>query len=167
VQRITPEFSSCRQIEPDDDTSTLSRAPSTRLFVTPEASPQDELALHGSTSDVFALGLVYVEILAVILGRTVERLRQQVFVDTPVGRQQYHKVVESIISYLPVFVAEAHPIQACLERMLSRDRTKRPTAKEFLRLLITNHCPSCHCFRGLAQGWWLPCATSNIHSFSH
>ncbi|KAH8731873.1 kinase-like domain-containing protein [Phaeosphaeriaceae sp. PMI808] len=127
------DFSSCRRVGPNDDTSTMTPAAATRLFAAPEAMPRGNLEPHGSTSDVFSLGLVFVEMLAVLSHYTVDRFRQIMFMDYTFDEQQYHRVLGRI---LKCFERSSDRFMECLQRMLRHNRTERPKAKEVLQMLV-------------------------------
>lgn len=70
------DFSSSRSFEAGQATSTANPARASRLFAAPEAFyPNDgTLVRHGSKTDVFSLGLVFVEMLTVLAGFDVDSL---------------------------------------------------------------------------------------------
>jgi hypothetical protein len=90
------DFSSSRRLEAGQDTSTESSAKASRLFAAPEAISDDGKVLrHGSKSDIFSLGLVYVEMLVILRGESVEEFRNFVFEgDTRIKR--YCHIVDRI-----------------------------------------------------------------------
>jgi serine/threonine protein kinase len=97
------DFSSSRRLEKDDETSTTAAAQATRMFAAPEALPTDDgISLpHGSKTDVFSLGLVFVELIAVFGGwGDLEMFRNYVFGSHTFVRRQYHRVLDRIAEYI-------------------------------------------------------------------
>lgn len=100
------DFSSSRRLETGQDTSTESPAKANRLFAAPEAMSDDgKVMRHGSKSDVYSLGLVYVEMVAVLVGRDIAGLREFLFPDQGQVRQ-YCRVIDNIPEYLGEQCAE-------------------------------------------------------------
>jgi serine/threonine protein kinase len=75
------DFSSARRLENNEETSTTAEAQATRLFAAPEAFRQDDgsMLYHGSKTDVFSLGLVFVEMLAALKGQRLQAFRESLF----------------------------------------------------------------------------------------
>lgn len=128
------DFSSSRRIELDQSTSTESPARATKLYAAPETMPKEDGTYdrHGSKTDVFSLGLVFMEMFCVMEGGKIEALRDQVF-ETHQHAIQYHRVVDKIPSnlYFPNINTIAKTfVPICLEPMLHEKRQARPTALE-------------------------------------
>jgi serine/threonine protein kinase len=93
------DFSSSRRLEAGQDTSTESSAKATRLFAAPEAMSDDGKVLrHGSKSDIFLLGLVYVEMMVILINKSIKKFHNFVFEgDTRVRR--YCHIVDKIFDF--------------------------------------------------------------------
>ncbi|KAH7413769.1 kinase-like domain-containing protein [Phaeosphaeria sp. MPI-PUGE-AT-0046c] len=127
------DFSSSRRLEAGQDTSTESPAKASRLFAAPEAMSEDgKLMRHGSKTDVYSLGLVYVEMAAVLFGKDVVELRNFLFPD-PHQIRQYFRVIDKIPGYLG---QQCHEIwDHCLKHMLHPVRHSRPSAQNVTSIL--------------------------------
>lgn len=129
------DFSSSRNFEAGQATSTASPAQATRLFAAPEALPtgNDSPARHGSKSDVFSLGLVFVEMLSVLVGLGIDEFHDFLdghngFGDSPQQRQ-YHRVVNLFDDWYPAGIG-ARMYAMCVKPMLKLERQERPSAEE-------------------------------------
>ncbi|KAF2830367.1 kinase-like protein [Ophiobolus disseminans] len=135
------DFSSSRRIQKWDETSTESPAAATRLFAAPEALYEGgAMQRHGSKTDVFSLGLVFVEMLTVMYGEQVDDLREFVFKDAE-GQHQYHRVSTEIADW--VFKGAASHgrkfygiASLILSRMLALEREKRSSAQEIVDVFL-------------------------------
>jgi serine/threonine protein kinase len=129
---IFTDFSSSRRLEAGQDTSTESSAKASRLFAAPEAMSDDGTVLrHGSKSDIFSLGLVYVEMLVVLMGSSVYAMRDFVFKDK-MQEKRYCHVIDEILCFV------AHgllPEGLSLYTMLYPTRQFRPSADNIVESL--------------------------------
>ncbi|KAF9701463.1 hypothetical protein EKO04_001163 [Ascochyta lentis] len=130
------DFSSSRNIKMSLGTSTTSEAIATRLYAAPEAFHRNgETCRHGSKTDIFALGIVFVEMLSVVVGESVEELRDFLFED-PTELQPYHEVIDNVLIWIRN--KKADPVvqkTLILHGMLEQDRHTRPNALEVLQAL--------------------------------
>lgn len=135
------DFSSSRRLEAGQETSTDSPAVASRLFAAPEVMSSDGSVLrHGSKSDVYSLGLVFVEMLAVSLGTDIEQMRDDLFGEER-ENMRYSRVVDGIASVLTNFtLTESTPPlwELCLSDMINPVRQARPSAEAILNTLIVN-----------------------------
>lgn len=145
------DFSSSRRLEAGQDTSTESPAKATRLFAAPEAmmSEDGKMMKHGSKTDVYSLGLVYVEMAAVLSGQSITEMRDHIFQGFQPIRQ-YHRVIDKIPEYLGQDYAEAW--NHCLKHMLYPTRPSRPSAQEVTVMLdkargLKPSKASCTCYK--------------------
>ncbi|KAF2629252.1 kinase-like protein [Macroventuria anomochaeta] len=122
------DFSSSRRLESGLETSTVSPASATRLFAAPEAmSSNGVLSRHGSKTDVFSLGVVFVELMTILSG-SVTQLRKDV--DVGPGKP-YHTRVDRLPAWFSTGSRRASALwEACVRQMLNPDRQKRPSAKQ-------------------------------------
>jgi serine/threonine protein kinase len=91
------DFSSSRRLEKDDETSTTTAAQATRMFAAPEAFHTDDgkSVYHGSKTDVFSLGLVFVKLLVALRGWKIDTFRKYVFhLYPPTKMPSYHRVLD-------------------------------------------------------------------------
>lgn len=130
------DFGSSRRLEPSQDTSTDSPAMVTRLFSAPEVAPDNlQRQRHGSKTDVFSLGLVFVEMLTILTGRSVEAMRDFVFSGLP-EHTPYHRVPKRVFSnWFESSDLGSKVFRVLGRRMLARDRQKRPSAQNVLDLV--------------------------------
>ncbi|KAH7093361.1 kinase-like domain-containing protein [Paraphoma chrysanthemicola] len=123
------DFSSSRKIASGDETSTESPATATRLFAAPEAMYEDGRMLrHGSKTDVYSLGLVFIEMLTVITGRGIDDLREYVFGDT-IGMRQYHRVIHKLVAWFRDSTDSKRLSSIVLSAMLKHERKDRLSAQ--------------------------------------
>jgi hypothetical protein len=133
------DFSSSRRIRSWEQTSTDSPAAVTRLFAAPEALYEGSKRLrHGSKTDVYSLGLVFIEMLTVMAGEDIDDLRRFVFRDEEV-KQQYHCVEKEITEWftrikLSRAVLNDYIVTLVLDQMLKYERINRNTAQEMADL---------------------------------
>lgn len=145
------DFSSSRKRKSHIETSTTSEAIAIRLYAAPEAFFKgDTVTRHGSKTDVFALGVVFVEMLSVGVGASVAELREQLFGDADL--QPYHTVTNQILVWFAgkkgTTLSEEILV---LQEMLASARNERPNALGVLRTLGQNHllhpATSCECLK--------------------
>ncbi|KAF1962155.1 kinase-like protein [Byssothecium circinans] len=148
------DFSSSRIIATDQTTSTESSAQASRMYAAPEALPDYgngyEQLRHGSQSDIFSLGLVFVEMLTIYIGKELEGhggLRSNLFAiaETP---REYHRVTK----FFPVWflgTAGQNMYRNLLRFMLLQDRKARPCAQDVFDRLAngwpSDRQPLCRC----------------------
>ncbi|KAF2831125.1 kinase-like protein [Ophiobolus disseminans] len=139
------DFGSSRRLEADQDTSTDTPALASKLFSAPEAIPEDgKLLAHGSKTDVYSLGLVFVEMLVVFLGRSVFQMRDSLF-----GTQEQGRRYSNVTSKIPEFLGHSKMWHSCLQAMLHPTRQARPSAQEVVDILKLIQLPgpteTCSC----------------------
>lgn len=129
------DFSSSRRLNAGDQTSTTSEALATRLFAAPEAfrNEDGEILAHGSKTDVFSLGLVFVELLVFLTGTQIDSFRKHVFYNYKSGSHQYHRVSHKFDGFFDPDDKDFPNVRLiyrdCIEYMLRKERTARPSAK--------------------------------------
>ena len=136
------DFGSSREIDlASQITSTENPALSTRLYAAPEAMTDEDGSLrrHGSKSDIFSLGIVFVEMLTVLEGKRVVELRENLPPPTP-----YHKMTAMFDNW---FETHAYHYEICVKPMLAPERSDRPDAKETMTkfLWLNWEVRSCAC----------------------
>jgi serine/threonine protein kinase len=134
------DFGSSRELLLDEATSTESPALATRLFAAPEAMPDHNSTFtrHGFQTDVFSLGLVFVEMLWILSGGEVP-LRQHLEEQTKATILQYHHVLPEIDSLL----SKGECVQMysqCVKPMLAITRQDRPSAEAVLQDISKAKC---------------------------
>jgi hypothetical protein len=131
------DFSSSRRLEIGNDTSTASPAMASRLFAAPEALCDDagNLQRHGSKTDVFSLGLVFLEMYAILWGMTIDELQNLLF-GAGTAIKQYHRVVHKFTEFRMNYPPGSGLYTGCISRMLLLQRTTRPSAAEVVILLL-------------------------------
>ncbi|KAF2689007.1 kinase-like protein [Lentithecium fluviatile CBS 122367] len=164
------DFSSSRRITAEDSTSTESSALASRMYAAPEAIPDYTNGIilrHGSRTDVFSLGLVFVEMLTVCVGESVEELRKYLFENTEghdtQGRRQYHRAMPRLSTWFLGTIGEkmwSH----LLRPMLRHERSDRPSAEEvFKRLSIEwRSQPTCTCHYDLPASAYIDTAQQDM-----
>ncbi|KAF9728364.1 dual specificity mitogen-activated protein kinase kinase 1 [Paraphaeosphaeria minitans] len=127
------DFSSSRRVESGEETSTTSPAIATRLFAAPESfrSDENEPLSHGSKTDVYALGLVFVELLVVLGSGAIAAFRDEMFRDYPHFTRQYHRVTHKFRGALEGgWDTESRRFyERFCEPMLQKRRNGRPSAR--------------------------------------
>lgn len=150
------DFSSSRKLKDRQQTSTSSPALATRLFAAPEAMLDEEgnASRHGSGTDVYSLGLVFFEMLAVLNDYVLDNLRDDLFDNGPRVRQ-YHKVMHRVGVDLEIFtmVDLAELYNACVSSMLHPQRQLRPAAQavaQYFYFYFWPYAPApCSCWTGI------------------
>ncbi|OAL43097.1 kinase-like protein [Pyrenochaeta sp. DS3sAY3a] len=114
------DFSSARKLESMDDTSTASPALASRMYAAPEVFSGDSgnPQRHGSQTDVFSLGLVFIEMYTVLCGSSLSNLHSYMFGDLRSGRE-YHRVIHKFGQY-QVMTELLRAFKPCLEWMFFR-----------------------------------------------
>jgi hypothetical protein len=128
------DFSSASQFQIGQTTSTENPARTSAMYAAPEVISSDEgLARHGRGTDVFALGAVFTEMLAVLRGSSIDEYHQFLMTGMqseagPAARQTflYGKKLKEIES----FFGEDGFFETCVWSMLLPDRDQRPDATE-------------------------------------
>lgn len=129
------DFSSSRALDVTDETSTANPAIASRLYAAPEALRTDDgkILRHGSKTDVFSLGLVFVEMLVVLSNETVTNFRDLILKDQGSSRQ-YHRAIPQILVWFKSTAPQ--PIYwDCFRYMLQENRKARPSARNVLAML--------------------------------
>ncbi|KAF2657165.1 kinase-like protein [Lophiostoma macrostomum CBS 122681] len=144
------DFSSSRKFESGQETSTANPARASRLFAAPEALPTEDgtILRHGSKTDIFSLGLVFVEMLTVLCGRAIDDLHDGIHTAFPGfddnwERRQYYRVVAY---FSPWFASTSGSLtyDMVIQPMLVEDRKDRASADAVLALL-SQQLPICRC----------------------
>jgi serine/threonine protein kinase len=153
TQILFTDFSSARNVKPEDTTSTETWALATRKYAAPEAMRDRVKGIqlrHGSQSDVFSLGLVFAEMLTVYIGKDFEGangLNMHVFGNQD-GKGEYQLKVHKIRSWFRG-TAGHNMFENLLHAMLRKKRKTRLTARELLDIICggwpTEVQPSCEC----------------------
>jgi serine/threonine protein kinase len=132
AQILFTDFSSSRRLEAGQTTSTESSAKGSRLFAAPEAMCEDgKVFRHGSKSDVFSLGLVYVEMLTVLVGKTVDEMRDFVF-EGEIQARRYCRATDRILEFLGPRSCRnwEKSWESFIKEILHPKRRLRPSAEE-------------------------------------
>jgi serine/threonine protein kinase len=118
----------------------------TPLYCAPEVA---ESKPRGTRADIFSLGCVFLEMISVIGGETIESLRE-LFTDAN-GSKAYHKNTDKIPTWvnrlkgkLDSRVVELLPV---INRMMNSEPGERPDAKKLFDIFegISDFiCPTCH-----------------------
>ncbi|KZM21846.1 ATP binding [Ascochyta rabiei] len=146
------DFSSSATFRTGHITSTENPARSTCRYGAPEAT--SDRGKHGRSTDIFALGCMFPDILSVAEGRTVHDFQylhrhddKLAVPDTGRARQalSYSEKVPQINEWFndsPIF-------KACISPMLHAERGRRPATAEVLQSLVLNNSGdrNCICLR--------------------
>lgn len=129
------DFSSSRKLEDGGVTSTTSPALATRLYAAPEAM-LDELGRanrHGFGTDVYSLGLVFLEMVVILQGHSLVDLQASIFMHEH-GIREYHRSLRDLdlTSLGESFLRDSllGLYKSCIQVMLSPERKERPTARQ-------------------------------------
>jgi serine/threonine protein kinase len=125
------------------------------MFAAPETLLDDGYTFqrHGSKSDVYSLGLVFLEIHCVFEGYTVHNFRETIFQHIEeTEKKAYHEVQDEIDRW-----ADGDSLyDNCIKYMLLDERSRRPTAKEVLQILLSEASidtgNQCECTRDMKHG---------------
>jgi hypothetical protein len=150
------DFSSASQFQIGQTTSTENPARTSAMYAAPEVVDNDEgLGRHGRGTDVFALGAVFTEMLAVLCGYSIDEYHQYLLnpdrgnisgVDTSTVRKSllYGRKLEEVGRLF----SDDCLYEDCISKMLQADREQRPDAEE-VAVQIRKHTPwilqSCTC----------------------
>ncbi|KAJ4287662.1 hypothetical protein N0V90_012365 [Kalmusia sp. IMI 367209] len=119
------DFSSSRNFE-SGKTSTERAAIDTRLYRAPESRDR-----HGNELDIFALGLVFVEMLTVLMGRTIEELHSNMYgvngFAEAEGSREYWRIIAEFDDWFANGEAR-RMYSTCVKAMLNEKRKSRPSA---------------------------------------
>jgi hypothetical protein len=142
------DFSSASQFQIGQTTSTENPARTSAMYAAPEVVDNDEgLGRHGRGTDVFALGAVFTEMLAVLCGYSIDEYHQYLLnpdrgnlsgVDTSTVRKTllYGRKLEEVGR---LFNGDCL-YEDCISKMLQADREQRPDAEE-VAVQIRKHIP--------------------------
>ncbi|KAF2120015.1 kinase-like domain-containing protein [Lophiotrema nucula] len=133
------DFSSASQFQIGQTTSTENPARTSVMYAAPEVVDNDDsLNRHGRGTDVFALGAVFTDMLAILRGKSIEEYHQFLLNgpgkdtkeggSTPAGRQSFlygRKTTE-----IDAFFRDDEFYQTCVRSMLIADREQRPDAQQ-------------------------------------
>jgi serine/threonine protein kinase len=125
------DFSSSARFEVGQTTSTENPARTSAMYAAPEVVSMNGFTLkHGRGTDVFALGAVFCEMLAVTLGSSVHNFHEFLLAHTKLetnagGILLYGRKTERIEQY---FREDAFYL-GCIRDMLALNRDRRPNAR--------------------------------------
>ncbi|KAF1960277.1 kinase-like protein [Byssothecium circinans] len=137
------DFSSSRTFE-SGQTTTDSYSRTTRLYRAPEISDTrdgDHDMRHGNSSDVFSLGLVFVEMLTVIEGLQVHDLHDYIYEYNDFGVSAHHREYWRTVNCFQNWFTTKEGVRMylhCIKPMLLMKRRERPSAKEVARSIFEN-----------------------------
>ena len=150
------DFSSCGQFNIGGTTSTGADARTTLVYRAPELFRTGDAGKHGPGTDVFALGLVFLEMKTVYWGTSIQRLREFYAAAASVKSADtnefyYDKALIHIHEVLSRDTDkgdnEAWPLSsAVILSMLASERKERPSAVQVLDTIrLTWDCDFCVC----------------------
>jgi len=135
------DFSSASQFDVGQTTSTENPARTSAMYAAPEVIHNGEsLNRHGRGTDVFALGAVFAEMLAVVRGHSIEDYHRHLLKpkkgsdqsrghpNAPVARKSF--LYGSKLPEIGAFFNDDEFFQTCVAPMLNSDREQRLEAKE-------------------------------------
>jgi hypothetical protein len=135
------DFSSASQFDVGQTTSTENPARTSAMYAAPEViNNSGSLNRHGRGTDVFALGAVFTEILAVVRGYSIEEFHRflldpqegynssRVRPVTPAGRKSF--LYGRKLNEIAAFFQDDEFYQTCVAPMLNTDREKRFDAEQ-------------------------------------
>ena len=152
-------FSSSRRIEAGQNTSTDSPASATKMFAAPELYSEDgSVRRHGSQTDIYSLGLVYIQMWIVLLGKSSDEMDDYLF-----GRGQAARLYRMDYRF-PTYFLSKLASSYWMAEILVNDRKSRPAARDLNTILrqvpLLDPLDSegdCLCLlppsRGLPQSW--------------
>ena len=160
------DFSSCGQFDIGGTTSTGADARTTLMYRAPEFFRTGDAGRHGLGTDVFALGLVFLEMKTVYSGTSVQRLRELYAAAANVKSANsyefyYGKALAHIHEQLKGSIRQSDPeawplSSAVILSMLASERKERPSAQQVLD--ANHHARDCSCV------YMMPNAMSDIRS---
>jgi hypothetical protein len=134
------DFSSASQFDVGQTTSTENPARTSAMYAAPEViSNSENLNRHGRGTDVFALGAVFTEMLAVIRGHSIEEYHRFLLDPhdsyssiharpvTPAARQSF--LYGRKLDEIAAFFKDDEFYETCLSPMLNMDREERLDAQ--------------------------------------
>ena len=129
------DFGSSSEFQVDHTTSTDNPASTTAMYRAPEVSQFG--ARHGLGTDIFSLGCVFLEMLAVLCETTVANLHEICCPNLAATRGGYavRDSLDRIREWFSYYEAYRE-IYKSIERMLDQEREKRPSAPEVLRFML-------------------------------
>ena len=133
------DFSSSSTFEVGHTTSTENPSRSSPMYAAPEisswAAGTGGMRRHGRSSDIFALGCVFCDMLNVWQGRSLSDFHDYLAYGdgTTTGPFRYSDRVDLITAKLQPSTLLEH----CILPMLSTDRSARPTAAETMRKILS------------------------------
>ncbi|KAJ8114546.1 hypothetical protein OPT61_g3602 [Boeremia exigua] len=144
------DFSSSSTFKVGHTTSTENPARSTPMYGAPEVT--SDRGRHGQTTDIFALGCVFSDMLSVVEGKTVAAFQDFLYnsgkqsATESLGARQGLSYSEKVPFMSDWFVG-SRLFDKCIFRMLHAERTMRPKAAEVLQTLMANGSDnrSCAC----------------------
>ena len=149
------DFSSCGQFDIGGTTSTGADARTTLMYRAPELFRTGDAGKHGPGTDIFALGLVFLEMKTVYSGTSIQRLRELYAAAASVKSANitefyYRKALTHIHEELRGSTHqgdnEAWPLtSAVVLSMLASERKERPSAVQVLDAIHSTSTNSCVC----------------------
>lgn len=140
------DFSSSSTFNVDHTTSTDRHAHSTLMYGAPEMVLHR--AKHSTTSDVFSLGCVFCDMLAVMGGQSIssfpDYLREE---GDGVGGPRNFLSYCAELAFIHKWFDDSRFFKECVSAILLPDRTSRPSADKVLQILALFEpvVPSCRC----------------------
>lgn len=130
------DFSSASQFQIGQTTSTENPARTSAMYAAPEVinSEEDGLSRHGRGTDVFALGAVFTEMLAVLRGSSIDEYQHSLM-----SAEKGHDISTAArptflygrkMKEIEYFFGEDGFFESCIANMLLPDRDQRPDANE-------------------------------------
>ncbi|KAF2466251.1 kinase-like protein [Lindgomyces ingoldianus] len=135
------DFSSASQFQIGQTTSTENPARTSAMYAAPEViNNDDSLNRHGRGTDVFALGAVFTEMLAVLRGKSIEEYHQFLASVEPKSSSGNSHVISHAprqtflygrkLDRVDAFFSGDEFYSTCVAAMLTSDREQRPDAKD-------------------------------------
>lgn len=140
------DFSSSSTFNVDHTTSTDGHAHSTLMYGAPEMVLHR--TKHGTTSDVFSLGCVFCDMLAVMGGQSVSSFQDYLREEGDgVGRPRNFLSYGAELPFIHKWFDDSRFFEECVSAMLRPDRTSRPSADKVIQILalFEPDVPSCRC----------------------
>jgi serine/threonine protein kinase len=147
------DFSSSSQFEIGQTTSTETPARISQMYGAPEVVQDGYSGRHGLATDIFSLGCVFLEMLTVIDGRTINDFHQHCLnqnkehpknqcgpgAEASRGILLYSRTSERIDEWFDSKSDKGHAMYTrCIKPMLAPSRESRPKANEALTLIRTS-----------------------------
>lgn len=149
------DFSSSRRLDSHLETSTTSQAAATRLCAAPEVFAEEgNITRHGSKSDVFSLGVVFIELCSLYHDEGVQALRMSIYGTKDHPQHPYNTFIIQLRGWIVLASIELKLEDMCpglvrtLLAMVSESRTSRPSPLEVSQRIARYPLSSCGCPSG-------------------